>query len=104
MITSDLSIGRCHGGEILIEYRQATLLRIALVNSVGFSASTAVPMCVQCGGSLWRNILVVAPDNQHFEVAAGPGLPGTFNDLLNAKPLTAAGMTPIRWRSSRRPR
>ena len=30
----------------MIEYRQATLLRIALVNSVGFSASTAVPLWV----------------------------------------------------------
>jgi hypothetical protein len=28
----------------LIEYRQATLLRIALANSIGFSASTAVPI------------------------------------------------------------
>lgn len=28
----------------MIEYRQATLLRIALTNSIGFSASTAVPL------------------------------------------------------------
>jgi hypothetical protein len=30
----------------LIEYRQVTLLRIALTNSIGFSASTAVPLWV----------------------------------------------------------
>jgi len=35
----------------LIEYRQATLLRIALANSVGFSASTAVPIWVGSVGA-----------------------------------------------------
>lgn len=35
----------------MIEYRQATLLRIALVNSVGFSASTAVPIWVGSVGA-----------------------------------------------------
>jgi hypothetical protein len=42
-----LSMGRCCVAvKLLIEYRQATLLRIALVNSVGFSASAAVPLWV----------------------------------------------------------
>jgi hypothetical protein len=35
----------------LIEYRQATLVRIALANSVGFSASTAVPIWVGSVGA-----------------------------------------------------
>jgi hypothetical protein len=35
----------------LIEYRQATLVRIALANSVGFSASTAVPLWVGSAGA-----------------------------------------------------
>ena len=35
----------------MIEYRQATLLRIALANSVGFSASTAVPIWVGSVGA-----------------------------------------------------
>jgi hypothetical protein len=35
----------------LIEYRQASLLRIALANSVGFSASTAVPIWVGSVGA-----------------------------------------------------
>jgi hypothetical protein len=35
----------------LIEYRQATLLRIALANSIGFSASTAVPIWVGSVGA-----------------------------------------------------
>jgi hypothetical protein len=35
----------------LIEYRQVTLLRIALANSVGFSASTAVPIWVGSVGA-----------------------------------------------------
>jgi hypothetical protein len=43
-------IGECSsfqlGREILIEYRRAAILRIALVNSIGFSASTAVPIWV----------------------------------------------------------
>src|SRR5271155_1825623 len=39
------------GRPILIEYRQATLLRIALANSVGFSASTAVPIWVGSVGA-----------------------------------------------------
>jgi hypothetical protein len=39
------------GREILIEYRQATLLRIALANSIGFSASTAVPIWVGSVGA-----------------------------------------------------
>jgi len=33
----------------LIDYRQATLLRICLTNSIGFSASTAVPIWVGSG-------------------------------------------------------
>ena len=35
----------------MIEYRQATLLRIALTNSIGFSASTAVPLWVGSAGA-----------------------------------------------------
>jgi hypothetical protein len=35
----------------LIEYRQATLVRIALANSIGFSASTAVPIWVASIGA-----------------------------------------------------
>jgi hypothetical protein len=35
----------------LIEYRQATMVRIALANSVGFSASTAVPLWVGSAGA-----------------------------------------------------
>ena len=35
----------------MIEYRQATLLRISLANSVGFSASTAVPIWVASAGA-----------------------------------------------------
>ena len=35
----------------MIEYRQSSLLRIALVNSVGFSASTAVPIWVGSVGA-----------------------------------------------------
>lgn len=34
------------GKELLIEYRQVTLLRISLANSIGFSASTAVPIWI----------------------------------------------------------
>jgi PAS domain S-box-containing protein len=36
-------------------------------------------LCRNC----FCNILVVAPDNEHFEVGAGPSLPDTFNDLLD---------------------
>ena len=36
---------------LLIEYRQATLLRIALANSIGFSASTAVPIWIGSVGA-----------------------------------------------------
>ena len=35
----------------MIEYRQATLLRIALTNSIGFSASTAVPIWIGSAGA-----------------------------------------------------
>ena len=46
-----------------------------------------------CNGCLC-NVLVIAPDNQHFEVAAGPSLPGTFNELLNRSSLNREGHDP----------
>jgi hypothetical protein len=36
---------------MLFEYRQATLLRISLADSIGFSASTAVPIWVGSVGA-----------------------------------------------------
>ena len=46
-----------------------------------------------CNGC-FCNILVVAPDNQHFEVAAGPSLPDTFNDLLDRESIDRDGHDP----------
>ena len=40
------------------------------------------------------NVLIVAPDKQHFEIGAGSSLPGTFNDLLNAKSIDRGGCDP----------
>jgi hypothetical protein len=39
------------GGRILIEYQRSALLRISLTNSIGFSASTAVPIWVGSAGA-----------------------------------------------------
>jgi PAS domain S-box-containing protein len=46
-----------------------------------------------CNGCLC-NVLMVAPDSQHFEVAAAPSLPDTFNDLLNRKTIDRDGHDP----------
>jgi PAS domain S-box-containing protein len=46
-----------------------------------------------CGGC-FCNILLVAPDNKHFEFGAGPSLPGTFNDLLNQRIIDRRGYDP----------
>jgi PAS domain S-box-containing protein len=46
-----------------------------------------------CSGC-FCNILLVAPDNKHFEVGAGPSLPGTFNDLLNQRIIDRGGYDP----------
>jgi PAS domain S-box-containing protein len=46
-----------------------------------------------CSGCLC-NILVVAPDNKHFEVCAGSSLPDTFNDLLDLRAIDRRGFDP----------
>jgi PAS domain S-box-containing protein len=46
-----------------------------------------------CSGC-FCNILVVAPDNKHFEVGAGPSLPGIFNDLLGRRTIDPRGRDP----------
>jgi hypothetical protein len=46
-----------------------------------------------CNGC-FCNILVVASDNKHFEVGAGPSLPGAFNDALNQWTIDAGGYDP----------
>ena len=46
-----------------------------------------------CNGC-FCNILVVAPDNKHFELGAGPSLPDTFNDLLDRRTIDRGGYDP----------
>jgi PAS domain S-box-containing protein len=46
-----------------------------------------------CNGCIC-NILVVASDNKHFEVGAGPSLPGIFNDLLGRRTIDRRGRDP----------
>lgn len=46
-----------------------------------------------CSGC-FCSILVVASDNTHFEVGAGPSLPHPFNDLLNQRTIDRRGFDP----------
>jgi PAS domain S-box-containing protein len=46
-----------------------------------------------CNGR-FCNILVVASDNKHFEVVAGPSLPHAFNDLLKQRTIDRGGHDP----------
>ena len=46
-----------------------------------------------CNGC-FCNILVVAPDQRYLEVAAGPNLPDTFNDLLDRETIDRDGHDP----------
>ena len=46
-----------------------------------------------CNGC-FCNILVVAPDNEQFEVGAGPSLPDTLNDLLDRMRIDRDGCDP----------
>jgi signal transduction histidine kinase len=47
-------------------------------------------LCSDC----FCNILVVAPDNKHFEVCTGPSLPDAFNDLLDRRTIDRRGYDP----------
>ena len=47
-------------------------------------------LCTGC----FCNVLLIAPDNAHFEGAAGPSLPDTLNDLLNRWPVDRSGHDP----------
>jgi hypothetical protein len=46
-----------------------------------------------CNGC-FCNILVVAPDGEHFEVGAGPSLPDTFKNLLDRRTIGRDGYDP----------
>ena len=46
-----------------------------------------------CNGC-FCNILLVAPDNQHFEVGAGSSLPDTLNELLDRRAIDRGGYDP----------
>jgi PAS domain S-box-containing protein len=46
-----------------------------------------------CNGCLC-NILTVATDNEHFELAAGPSLPDMFNEFLNQRNIDRGGRDP----------
>jgi signal transduction histidine kinase len=46
-----------------------------------------------CAGCVC-NILLVAPDNRHFELGAGPSLPNTFNNILDRSGIDRGGHDP----------
>jgi PAS domain S-box-containing protein len=46
-----------------------------------------------CNGC-FCNIILVASDNEHFEVGAGPSLPDRFNDLLDGRSIDRGGHDP----------
>jgi PAS domain S-box-containing protein len=47
-------------------------------------------LCNDC----FCSILLVAPDNEHFEIGAGPSLPDSFNDLLDRRSIDRDGSDP----------
>jgi len=46
-----------------------------------------------CSGC-FCNILLIAPDNKHFEVGAGPSLPDAFNEFLDHRAIERGGYDP----------
>jgi PAS domain S-box-containing protein len=46
-----------------------------------------------CNGC-FCNVLIVAVDNKHFEVGAGPNLPDAFNELLDGRAIDRGGYDP----------
>jgi light-regulated signal transduction histidine kinase (bacteriophytochrome) len=64
--------------ETLSEYRQATVVRIALTDSIGFSASTAVAHGLGIGLSISRSIIESHKVQRWARANGGPGAPFGF--------------------------
>ena len=93
-VTFQVDVDDLKRAEDLLAAEVKLLERVARGEALGQVLDAVSRLVEELCNGCFCNILLVASDNEHFEIGAGPGLPDTFNDLLDRRRIDRGGYDP----------
>jgi signal transduction histidine kinase/PAS domain-containing protein len=93
-VTFQVDVDDLKRAEDLLAAEVKLLERVARGEALGQVLDAVSRLVEELCNGCFCNILLVASDNEHFEIGAGPGLPDTFNDLLDRRRTDRGGKDP----------